>query len=167
MAMETDHFDGEDTETLLGLVLSPTSYGKSIYVRIPAIDKDRRTDGGATDIGSGTVEFEDDIESYERGNYVTLTFVPKKYGDGHKLSKVEQSGLTAPYDVEEPKFPNTDIPKICPSCGREAAALVKTEYDSMAGGKVSDTADVCAIDPDNRGAWFGFSGEMSFVHGVE
>jgi hypothetical protein len=51
-------------------------------------------------------------------------------------------------------------------CGRETAAVVKTEYDSMTGGKVSDTADYCAVDEDNRGAWFEFNGEHAFVHGV-
>lgn len=166
MPMRTDHFDGEETERVLGVVLCPTSYGKSIYVRIPTLDTDRRTDGGAKDIG-GAPDYAEDIEDYDRDDYVYLTFEPSKYGDKHVLTLVEQAQFTDPLGADEPKFPNTDTPKVCPSCGREAAALVKTEYDSTTGGKVSDTADACAIDPENRGAWFGFSGEMTFVHGVE
>lgn len=163
MAMKTDRIDSDETTTLLAKVLSPTSYGKSLYVRISAIGRDRRTDGGARDHG-GTVEFVDDIHEYERGDYVHCTFEPSTYSDGHTLVRVESAVFSEPIDADEPTFPNTDIPKTCPSCGREASAIVKSKYDSMTGGKVSDTADSCTIDPDNRGSWFGFSGEMSYVH---
>jgi len=170
MSMATDQFDGDSTETALARVLSDASgiaHGPSLYVEVPRIGKDRRTDGGATDKNLTTVEFEGDVfEDYERGDYVTLTFQPKEYGDGHVLTHVEHADFTNPLQAEEPKFPNTDVPKTCPLCGREAAALVQTRYDSTTGGKASDTADACAVDPDNRGVWFGFSGEMSFVHGV-
>jgi hypothetical protein len=165
MAMQTDHFDSDEKKTLLARVLCPTSYGKSIYVHVPAIGKDRRTDGGAKDMGSGSVEFEGDIHDYECDDHVYLTFEPKNYGDGHKLTHVEPATFTDPLGADEPKFPSTDIPKTCPSCGREAAAVVKTEYDSMTGGKVADTADACSVGADNRGAWFEFSGEMTFIHG--
>lgn len=165
MAMQTDSFDGDEATTVLGVVLSPTSYGKSIYVRVPAIGKDRRTDGGARDHG-GSVEFDSDIEDYERDDYVHLTFEPKRYGDGHVLTYVSKAQFTDPLGADEPKFPNTSIPTTCPKCGRDAAALVKTEYESMTGGKISDTPDVCTVYADNRGSWFDFSSEMTFVHGV-
>lgn len=58
--------------------------------------------------------------------------------------------FTDPLEADEPKFLNADMPKICPQCGREAAALVKTEYDSM--GKFSGTADVCSTDLVGRGS---------------
>ena len=166
MAMQTNHFDSDSVETVLGVVLCSTNYGKSIYVNIPTIGRDRRTDGGAKDIGGGTVEFEDDIYDYKPDDYVMLTFEPKDYVSGHTLTRVEKASFTDPLGSDEPKFPNTDIPKTCPSCGKEACAIAKTKYDSMTGGKVSDTAEKCAIDPDNRGAWFGFSSEMTFVHGT-
>lgn len=167
MAMETDHFDSTETETALAKVASTTSYGKSLYVEIPLLGRSRRTDGGAEDMNTTSVEFEEDIFDYEYGDYVTLTFEPKTYGDNHVLTKVERATFTDPTNADEPTFPNTDIPKTCPCCGCEAAAVVKTEYDSTTGGKASDTADACVVTPENRGEWFGFSGEMSFIHGVE
>lgn len=162
-------FDSDSTETALGVVLTTTSRTDphSLYVRVPRIGKDRRTDGGATDMNTTKAEFEGDIDNYERGDYVTLTFEPKKYGDNHVLTHVASAGLVAPSNVDEPTFGDTDIPRTCPSCGRTAAAAVKTKYDSMVGGKVSSDADACSISPDNRGAWFDFSAEVTFVHGLE
>ena len=162
MAMQLE-LNGEGKITVLAKVLSPTSYGKSIYVRIPSVGVDRRTDGGARDI-TQNVEFLEDIESYDRGDYVKLTFEPKNYGAKHKLTEVKDAVFTDPINADEPKFSNTDIPKVCPICGREASALIKTEYDSMTGGKINDSADACSVNPNNRGAWFDFSGEHSFVH---
>jgi len=168
MAMQTKRLDGSGEVTVLAKVLSPTSLGKSIYVKIPRIGRDRRTDGGAKDIGSGGVEFAGDIEDYKRGEYVHLHFRPNKYSDEkHTLDRVEKARFTYPVNADEPKFPNTDIPKTCPVCGRKAAAVVKTKYDSMTGGKVADDADSCVVDPDNRGAWLDLSSEHTFVHGVE
>lgn len=166
MSMQTDHFDSDETETVIAKVLCPTSYGTSIYVRVPTIGCDRRTDGGAKDMGIGGVTFDENIESYERGDYVYLTFEPMDYSDGHRLTYVERATFTAPTNVDEPTFPNTDIPKVCPKCGREAAALVQTEYNSTTGGKVNDNADMCTIEADNRGSWFDFTSEMSYVHGI-
>jgi hypothetical protein len=168
MAMQIE-FDEDGELTVLAKVLTPKSYRKSLYVRIPKVGKDRRTDGGAKDPSLKSVEFVDDIHSFERGDYVYLTFTPidSSYNDNHRLTKVERAAFADPINAEEPKFPNTDIPKTCPKCGREGAALIKTEYDSITGGKVNDDADMCHIDPDNRGKWFGFSGEKTYVHGID
>lgn len=168
MAMKTERLDESGDIEVLAKVLSPTSYGKSIYVKVPRIGLDRRTDGGARDVGGGTVEFAGDIEDYKRGEYVYLHFRPNKYSDGgHVLDRVEKAQFTDPTNADEPKFPNTDIPRTCPVCGREAVAVVKTEYDGMTGGKVATGVDSCVVDPDNRGAWLDLSGEHTFVHGVE
>lgn len=164
MAMETQHFDSSEEETALANVLTPSSREKSLYVRIPVLETDRRTDGGATDRNTVTVQFNEDVSSYERGEYVTLTFTPNKYGNGHVLTHVERADFTDPTNVDEETFPNTDIPVICPVCGERAAAVVKSQYDSMTGGKVDNNANSCTVLPENRGAWFGFNGEMSFVH---
>ncbi len=165
--MQTERLDESGDVTVLAKVLSETSYGKSIYVRVPHIDRDRRTDGGAKDVGGGKVEFAGDIGDYKRGEYVHLYFRPNKYWDEkHTLYRVEKAQFTDPVNADEPKFPNTNIPKTCPVCGRKAAAVVKTEYDSMTGGKVADGVDSCVVDPDNRGAWLDLSSEHTFVHGV-
>lgn len=165
MAICTDHFDSEETETLLGKVLNPATPtdSSSLYVKIPAIGKDRRTDGGARDYTSNSVTFEGGIESYDRGDYVTLTFESSKYSDTHYLSSVSHSAFTEPTDSPVEKFPNTDIPRVCPMCGRKASAIVKTEYNSMTGGKVADDADACTITEDRR-TWYGLSGEHTFIH---
>lgn len=165
MPAKTDQFDSNEAEKVLGVVKSSTTYGKSIFVHIPQLDTKRRTDGGARDFG-GAPEYKENIESYEYGDYVYLTFDPCTYNNRHELTFVEAAQFTDPINADEPKIQNTDIPKTCPSCGREAAAVVKTEYSSMTGGVVSDTADACTIDPNNRGAWLDFSTEMAFVHGV-
>jgi hypothetical protein len=168
MAMQTERLDESGDVTVLAKVLSSTSYGKSIYVNVPRIGRDRRTDGGAKDMGRGRVEFAGDIEDYKRGEYVHLHFRPNKYSDEkHTLDRVEKAQFTDPVNSDEPKFHNTDIPKTCPVCSRKAAAVVKTEYDSMNGGKVADDADSCVVDPDNRGAWLDLSREHTFIHGVE
>jgi len=166
MSIRTDHFDGNDTETVLGLVEANGSFGRSLYVNIPTLGRSRRTDGGAEDPSTVSVDFEGGIDSYERGDYVNLTFEPSDYNDCHMLHTVEKATLAAPTKIEEPHFNNTNIPKICPQCGREAAAVVKTEYDTMTGGKVSQDADMCTVTPENRGSWFGLSSEFTFVHGL-
>lgn len=169
MAMKLSEFDGDETEKVLGKVLTDgeTSLGESLYVSIPRFDKSRRTDGGAKDIGGGQVEFEGDIEDYDRGDYITLTFEPQRFGGKHTLSRVEPAVFTDPLNADEPKFQNTDIPKTCPKCGREAAAVVETKYNSMTGGTISDTADACVVSADNRGPWFGITTETTFVHGTQ
>jgi len=169
MAMKLSTFDGENTETVLAKVLTDgsASLGENLYVAIPRFDKKRRTDGGATDHSTTTIEYEGSYTDYERGDYVMLTFEPATYGDKHVLTHVERAVFTDPLNADEPKFPNTDIPKTCPKCGREAAALVETKYDSTTGGKLSGTADACVVDADNRGPWFGITNETAFVHGCE
>jgi len=172
MVLRTDRIDSDETEVLLAQVASPTSRTdpKSIYVKIPRIDRSRRTDGGAENFGGPNLSmFEEDIDSYERGDHCRLTFEPMEFNDDkHELVKVEKAHVVKPQDSNEPTFPHTDIPKTCPQCGREAAAIVKTEYDTTTtGGKVSDTADMCTVHEENRGSWFGLLGEWSFVHGVE
>lgn len=166
MAMQLN-LDADGETTLLGKVLSSTSYGKSIYVRVPKVGKDRRTDGGAAN-PTRNVTFNEYISSYERGDYIYLTFEPidSSYNDNHILTEVSKAAFTDPINADEPKFPNTDIPVMCPKCGRKGAALIKTEYESMTGGKVNDNADMCHIDPDNRGSWFDFNGEQTYVHGI-
>lgn len=165
--MVIEQFDSEETETILGVVRSEASYGKSLYVELPRFDKSRRTDGGAADRNTTSVEFAEDIYSYTYGEYVMLTFEPRERFDDHVLTHVERADLQNPVHVEEETFPNTDIPVTCPICGREASALVKTEYNSMTGGKLSDNADACTVHEKNRGSWFGLSGEHTFVHGVD
>jgi len=171
MVLRTDHIDSDETEVLLGQVASPTSQTdpKSIYVKIPRIGRSRRTDGGAKNFGGPNLSiFEEDIDSYERGDHCRLTFEPTKRGNKHELVNVEKVQVVKPQDSNEPTFPNTEIPKTCPKCGREAAAIVKTEYDTTTtGGKASDNTDMCAVYEHNRGSWFGLIGEWSFVHGVE
>jgi len=166
MAMHTDHFDSNDTETLLAKVLTNSSIDSSLYVNIPVIGRDRRTDGGAEDMGGGAVKIDGDVHSYERGEYVTLTFEPNDYGSGHYLTYVKRAALTDPLSVDEPTFSNTDVPTTCPQCGRTAAALVQSEYDSTVGGKVDDDVDACVVDEDNRGKWFDLYSEHTFVHGI-
>lgn len=168
MSMKLSTFDGDGTETVLAKVLTNggLSLGHSLYVGIPRFDKQRRTDGGATDHSTSTVEFEGEVKDYSRGDYVKLTFEPTTYGDKHVLKRVERATFTDPLNAPEPKFPNTDVPKTCPCCGREAAALVETEWSSTTGGKVSDTADACIVG-QTRGAWLGVDEGAAFVHGTE
>jgi len=166
MAMQLN-LDVEGETTLLGKVLTQKSITKSIYVKIPKVGKDRRTDGGAA-YPTRKVEFDEGIESYKRGDYVYLTFEPidSSYNDKHRLTAVSKAAFTDPINADEPKFPNTDIPVTCPKCGRDGAAIVQTKYDSTTGGKVNDNADMCHIDPDNRGSWFDFNGQRTYVHGI-
>lgn len=168
MSMRTNHFDGESTETALARVLTSPGMTESLYVEIPTIGRSRRTDGGAEDMYSGSVEYEGGYQNYGRGDYVMLTFEPTTYGDDHVLTRVEPATFTEPPANDEPTFPNTesDIPTTCPKCGREAAAIVVSEYDTDTGGVASENADMCRIDPENRGSWFGFSRERVFVHGT-
>lgn len=169
MAMATDVFGDDEKHTVLGKVLSAASRTdpNSLYVRVFKIGKDRRTDGGAKDYNTMSVDFVGGIEQHERNDYVKLTFMPLKYSDSHALTSVKSASFSEPPSEGETAFPNTDIPVTCPQCGREAVAIVKTEYDSTTGGKVAADGDMCAVDPDNRGKWFGLSGEHTWVHGTE
>lgn len=167
MALKTNEFDESGRVSVLAVVKSDSSgTGKdSLYVSIPVLDVKRRTDGGARDLGGGPVEYVGGIEQYDRNEYVTLTFRESKYSENHVLDRVERAEFSDPTNICEDTFPNTDISKVCPICGEEAAAIVKTEYDSRTGGKVSDTANACTVDPENRGSWFGLTSETTFVHG--
>ena len=155
MAMETDVFNTKNTERCLAVVKSTyTGMGRpSLYVEIPRVGETRRTDGGARDTNSTTVEFESDARTYKRKEYV--------------LTRVEDASFESPPTTSEKCFKGTDIPVICPQCGRVAAAAVKSEYDSMTGGICDSSADVCVVQPDNRGEWYEFRNEMTFVHGTE
>lgn len=167
MAMEVSCYDDERTHTSLGRVLTEATLEPSLYVKVFDAETDRRTDGGARDMNTTTVEFVDGVDTYKRDDYVRLTFEPSAYGGGHVLTRVEQATFSTPLQTDEPTFGESDIPTTCPVCGREAAALVKTEYSSMTGGEVNTDADYCSVDPDGRGAWYGFNGEQSFVHGTD
>jgi hypothetical protein len=169
MTMRLENTDMDETETVLGVVKVPaTPTDRDLYINVPKFDVTRRSDGGAKDPG-GQPPMEGDIDSYKEDEYVKLTFEQNKFYDHiHKLTYIESHGqLTNPENIDQPTFQNTDIPKTCPICGREAAALVKTEYNSKTGGKISESTDACAVDPNNRGSWFGLSSEWSFVHGME